>query len=123
MPIECSSFHPLPKLIQENLVRQFAFFAEGRIHAGMSFDSKLYVFHRAFEQRQRSHAFSLASALAHQGVTPILTFFPGDRLYKVWLDLRQVSCLDSIASLADVDQSSLSVSLAEIDQSSCHFAA
>ena len=80
----------LPQLLQETAVQQFSFFADGKIHTGMRFDHKLYVLHRSFRLHKRNHVFALASALAEQGVSSVVTISSQGLFYKVWLDLRHI---------------------------------
>ena len=78
----------LPKLVAEKLVKQFYFVAENNIQVGMTFEQRLYKLHQSFQTQTRSHAMSMAAALAHQGVNALITVSDQGRLYRVWIDLR-----------------------------------
>lgn len=102
-PLPCS----LPDLIQEDLiqeelVKQFTFFAENSLHTGMSFGYRLYALHHSFGNHDRAHAFAVASTLSHQGATTVVTVSSQNLVYKVWVDLRHISCVCSTSLVEDV---------------------
>lgn len=83
----------LPILLSEYQIRAFKYYWEGCLHAGMTFDGRLYALLSSFEAEERALAYEKGCQLASTADDVVVTVSRDTKpLYRLWIALSPHNC-------------------------------